>query len=185
MDAVHTSETSVYYNETARRNIPEGSNCHNRRRENLKSHNLFTIYLFIIYLFSVLSDRDIYTNISAQLSTKKSPCERSYSNVKQCLYVQRHGSEWNGYIYTMLRVSVAASLYSKLCDCSLLLSLICSSTVSDPRYCYKEQWEIKQEIQWRVWSRKTTFFISISVSHCSDFHPKQSYSSWIMLPSEP
>jgi hypothetical protein len=38
MEAVHTSETSVYSNETAQRYIPEGSNLHNRRRENLKSH---------------------------------------------------------------------------------------------------------------------------------------------------
>jgi len=38
MEAVRTSETSVYYNETTRRYIPEGSNLHTRRRENLKSH---------------------------------------------------------------------------------------------------------------------------------------------------
>jgi hypothetical protein len=35
MEAVRTSETSVYSNETARRYIPEGSNLHIRRRENL------------------------------------------------------------------------------------------------------------------------------------------------------
>jgi hypothetical protein len=40
MDAVHTSETSVYNNEITRRNIPEGPNLHTRRRENLKSHRL-------------------------------------------------------------------------------------------------------------------------------------------------
>jgi hypothetical protein len=38
MEAVRTSETSVYSNETTRRNIPEASNLHTRRRENLKSH---------------------------------------------------------------------------------------------------------------------------------------------------
>jgi hypothetical protein len=36
MEAVRTSETSVY-SETTRRYIPEGSNLHTRRRENLKS----------------------------------------------------------------------------------------------------------------------------------------------------
>jgi hypothetical protein len=38
MQAVRTSETSVYYKETQRSNIPEGSNLHTRRRVNLKSH---------------------------------------------------------------------------------------------------------------------------------------------------
>jgi hypothetical protein len=37
LKVVRTSETSVYANETTRRNIPEGY-FHTRRRENLKSH---------------------------------------------------------------------------------------------------------------------------------------------------
>jgi hypothetical protein len=36
MEAVITSETSVSFYQTTRRNIPEGS--HSRRREKLKSH---------------------------------------------------------------------------------------------------------------------------------------------------
>jgi hypothetical protein len=35
MEAVRTTETSVYSNETTRRYIPQGSNLHTRRRENL------------------------------------------------------------------------------------------------------------------------------------------------------
>jgi hypothetical protein len=38
MEAVHISETSISYNETTRRNIPEVSNLHTRFRENLKCH---------------------------------------------------------------------------------------------------------------------------------------------------
>jgi hypothetical protein len=38
VEAVLTSETSVYSNETIRRSIPEGSYFYTRRRENLKSH---------------------------------------------------------------------------------------------------------------------------------------------------
>jgi hypothetical protein len=34
--AISTSETSINFYETARRNVREG--CHTRRRENLKSH---------------------------------------------------------------------------------------------------------------------------------------------------
>jgi hypothetical protein len=41
MEAVRTSETSVYLNETTRRYIPEDSKLHTRRRENLKSHTNF------------------------------------------------------------------------------------------------------------------------------------------------
>jgi hypothetical protein len=38
MEAVRISETSVCYNETTRRNIPEEFSLHTRRRENLKPH---------------------------------------------------------------------------------------------------------------------------------------------------
>jgi hypothetical protein len=38
MEAVSTTETSVYSNETTRRYIPEDFNIHTRSRENLKSH---------------------------------------------------------------------------------------------------------------------------------------------------
>jgi hypothetical protein len=38
MEAVSTSETSVNFLETTRRNIPEDSQLHARRRENLKYH---------------------------------------------------------------------------------------------------------------------------------------------------
>jgi hypothetical protein len=37
MEAVPTSETSVNFYETTRRNIPQGCQLHTRRRENLKS----------------------------------------------------------------------------------------------------------------------------------------------------
>jgi hypothetical protein len=38
MDAVRTSKTSLYSNESTRRYISEDSNPHTRRPENLKSH---------------------------------------------------------------------------------------------------------------------------------------------------
>jgi hypothetical protein len=38
MEAANTSETSVNLYQTKRRNIPEGSHLHTRRREILKSH---------------------------------------------------------------------------------------------------------------------------------------------------
>jgi hypothetical protein len=38
MEAVRTSETSVNFDVTTRRYIPENSKLHTRRRENLKSH---------------------------------------------------------------------------------------------------------------------------------------------------
>jgi hypothetical protein len=38
MEAVRTSETSVYFNETTQRCIQEGYLPHTRCRENLKSH---------------------------------------------------------------------------------------------------------------------------------------------------
>jgi hypothetical protein len=38
MEAASTSETSVNFYQTTRRNIPEDSHLQNRRRENLKSH---------------------------------------------------------------------------------------------------------------------------------------------------
>jgi hypothetical protein len=44
MEAVRTFETSVNFNVTALRYIPEDSKLHTRRRENLKSH----MYYFIL-----------------------------------------------------------------------------------------------------------------------------------------
>jgi hypothetical protein len=41
MEAVRTSETSVYFSEIIRRYIPESCHLHTRRRENLKSHIVF------------------------------------------------------------------------------------------------------------------------------------------------
>jgi hypothetical protein len=38
MEVVRTSETSVHFNETTRRYIPESTKLHTRRHENLKSH---------------------------------------------------------------------------------------------------------------------------------------------------
>jgi hypothetical protein len=40
MGAAGTSETSVNFYQTARRNIPEYSHLHIRRRENPKYHNI-------------------------------------------------------------------------------------------------------------------------------------------------
>jgi hypothetical protein len=57
MEAVHTSETSVYYYETTWRFVPESCHLHARRCEDLKSHNTFHgivfIYLSVIYLMTV------------------------------------------------------------------------------------------------------------------------------------
>jgi hypothetical protein len=38
MEAASTSETSISFYQTTRRNIPEDSHLHTCRRENLKSH---------------------------------------------------------------------------------------------------------------------------------------------------
>jgi hypothetical protein len=42
MEAVRTSESSLIFNVTTRRYIPEDSKLHTRRRENLKSHTART-----------------------------------------------------------------------------------------------------------------------------------------------
>jgi hypothetical protein len=49
MEAVRTSETSVNFNVTTRRYIPEDSKLHTRRLENLKSHilNMITPYEYM------------------------------------------------------------------------------------------------------------------------------------------
>jgi hypothetical protein len=40
MEAASTSETSVNFYQTTRRNIPEDSHLHTHRRENIKSHHV-------------------------------------------------------------------------------------------------------------------------------------------------
>jgi hypothetical protein len=45
MEDASTSETSVNFYQTTRRNIPEDSHLHTRSWENLKSHVMFVIYI--------------------------------------------------------------------------------------------------------------------------------------------
>jgi hypothetical protein len=40
MKAVRTADTSVYFDETTRRYIPDSCHLYTRRRENLKSHSV-------------------------------------------------------------------------------------------------------------------------------------------------
>jgi hypothetical protein len=46
MEAVRTSETSINFNVTTRRYIPEDSKLYTHRRENLNPHIRFTKFLF-------------------------------------------------------------------------------------------------------------------------------------------
>jgi hypothetical protein len=52
MEAVRPSETSFYFNETARRYIPEGI----ARRENLMAHRQETHAVFLLVLFRKRGD---------------------------------------------------------------------------------------------------------------------------------
>jgi hypothetical protein len=45
MEVVRTSETSVYFNETTRHSIPQGSHLQTRRRENHKSHVAYELMI--------------------------------------------------------------------------------------------------------------------------------------------
>jgi hypothetical protein len=72
MEAVRTSETSVYYKETTRRNIPESYHLHTHRRENLQSrtvtvlsHTLFLhILMYVSFLLRAKFNMDDRTNLS-------------------------------------------------------------------------------------------------------------------------
>jgi hypothetical protein len=50
MEAAATSETSVNFYQTTRRNNPEDNHLHSRRRENLKSHKVNEVSVLITYL---------------------------------------------------------------------------------------------------------------------------------------
>jgi hypothetical protein len=45
LEVANISETSVNFYQAARRNNPEGSHLHTRRRENLKSHKVEILHL--------------------------------------------------------------------------------------------------------------------------------------------
>jgi hypothetical protein len=55
MEAVSASETSVYYNDTTRHNIPEDYNLNNRHGENLKYHHTLK-HIGCIGVFEVLTE---------------------------------------------------------------------------------------------------------------------------------
>jgi hypothetical protein len=52
-EAIRTSETSVYFNYTTRRYIPEGCHLHTRRRKNMKSQNYRNAEGVIFILFNI------------------------------------------------------------------------------------------------------------------------------------
>jgi hypothetical protein len=52
MEAVYTSETSVYVNETTRRYIPQSCHLHTRGSENLKSHRVLLLLALVIHSFT-------------------------------------------------------------------------------------------------------------------------------------
>jgi hypothetical protein len=60
MEAVQTSETSVYTNKTTRHYTPEDSYLHSRRRENLKSR---TVIMVFAYTCTLLIPRIQWKNI--------------------------------------------------------------------------------------------------------------------------
>jgi hypothetical protein len=51
MEAASTSETSVYFYQTTRRNNPEDTHLHARRRKNLKSHKNRGLSFFFVSNF--------------------------------------------------------------------------------------------------------------------------------------
>jgi hypothetical protein len=54
MEAVHVSETSIHFNETTQRYIPEECHLHTCCRENLNPHNFLNIYIWCAVLSLVI-----------------------------------------------------------------------------------------------------------------------------------
>jgi hypothetical protein len=54
METVRTSETPVHFNMTTRRYIPEVSEFHTGRRENLKYHNVLVLFA-LLYLYGYIT----------------------------------------------------------------------------------------------------------------------------------
>jgi hypothetical protein len=50
LEAVRISETSIHFNVTTRRYVPEDSKLHIRRRDNLKSHSLILLHLRVRFI---------------------------------------------------------------------------------------------------------------------------------------
>jgi hypothetical protein len=46
IEVVHVSETSDYFNETTRRDVPEGCHLHTPCRETLKSNNFIQLFSY-------------------------------------------------------------------------------------------------------------------------------------------
>jgi hypothetical protein len=82
MEAVCTSETSVYFSETTRRYIPEVYQLHTRRRENLNSHFvIFTVFI-LFKKTSIFQMRGcLVLALVATLSSVVSSLDYNYSRV--------------------------------------------------------------------------------------------------------
>jgi hypothetical protein len=81
MDAVRTSETSVYFNGATRRYIPQGYHIHTRRPENLKS--LIILFHFIFWE-GYFNAGPVYVNIIRNLTFSHSRHVCNYWSTKKC-----------------------------------------------------------------------------------------------------
>jgi hypothetical protein len=63
MEAASTSETSVNFYQTTRRNNPGDDHLHSRRRENLKSH-IFLFHLHVLIFHEVITRKAASVPIS-------------------------------------------------------------------------------------------------------------------------
>jgi hypothetical protein len=54
MQAVHTSEMSVYFNETTWFSIPESCHLGTYRHENLKCHEIYVVFGVIVVMLAVM-----------------------------------------------------------------------------------------------------------------------------------
>jgi hypothetical protein len=68
MEAVRTSETSIYSNETTRRYIPEGSTLHTCHRDNLKSYKLLPIRTLLGFIRTHLNKRYQFIHITISIT---------------------------------------------------------------------------------------------------------------------
>jgi hypothetical protein len=82
MEAASTFETSVNFCGTMRRNNPEDSHIHTRRRENLRSHLVLSLLIDMLTLKTLKIKKDVIIGFSGIVSGRNNVCEEKRKVMK-------------------------------------------------------------------------------------------------------
>jgi hypothetical protein len=146
MEAVCTSETSVYFSETTWRHIPKDSHLHTRRRESVKSQKVRVCSdLWVTQTKLAFQVDSLETNTQIQYDTGVGKRYTTYTRVGWVVRVEYHIPTWTGKCFKWEKVQYIKKLSTAIWSC-YELRLISVSL----KHCQHPHVNIPISVDWLV-----------------------------------